>query len=227
MYRLYDHQKRKSHHLAIVCTICLVIFSLGFGGAVLVRNKLRPVVSIKQSSVVTTHVSYTNSTKTYNEPDFTIQIPTSWQLLPRPIGEYESFTWQSTDHSTDGQQIEVYEDTIPANVAVNRVLVVQGENQQLELDGTASANCSTFTKSPAIANTTGAPAEWNGVGFLCDQANQERDVIGTSSASGVNTVILKNPTTGVSHKFFFTYTDESINPDYNVFYDALESFRLN
>jgi hypothetical protein len=227
MYRLYDHQKRKPHHLTIACIVCLVILGLGFGGTVWVRNKLHPVVLIKQSSVVTTHVSYTSPTKTYTEPDFTIQIPTSWQLLPRPIGQYESFTWQSTDHSTGGQQIEIYEDTIPVNVAVNRVLVVQGENRQLALDGTASANCSTFTKSPAIANTTGAPAEWNGVNFLCDQANQERDVIGTSSTNGINTVILKNPTTGVSHKFFFTYTDESINPDYTVFYDALEGFRIN
>ncbi len=228
MYRLYDRQKSKSRRFIAGTIITFIFLLMVSGGVFWVRNTLlRPNVVISQSSVVTTHVSYTNPVKTYTEPDFSIQIPTTWQLLPRPIGPYQSYTWQSANRVTDGQEIEIYEDTIPVNVAVNRVLVVQAANTQLELDGTASANCSTFTKSPALPNTTGAPAEWNGVNFLCDQANQQRDVIGTSSSDGVNTVILKNPTTGATHKFFFTYTDESINPDYTVFYDALESFRLN
>jgi hypothetical protein len=228
MYRLYDRQKSKQHRFMVGTALTFVFLLMVSGGVLWARDTiLHPNAVISQSSVVTTHVSYTNPTKTYTEPDFSIQIPSTWQLLPRPVGPYQSYTWQSADRETDGQEIEIYEDTIPINVAVNRVLVVQAENTQLELDGTASANCSTFTKNPALANSTGAPAEWNGVSFLCDQVNQQRDVIGTSSSEGVNTVTLKDPTSGTMHKFFFTYTDESINPDYTLFYDALESFRLN
>jgi hypothetical protein len=227
MYRLYQRQKSKRRRIVFwFCLVCLCAL-LVMGGTLWARTALRPKTNIDQSTAVTTQVSYNNPTKAYNEPGFSINLPKTWQLLPRTPGPYKSYTWQSPDRVTDGQEIAVFEDTIPTNLAVNRVLIVKGEADQLALNGTASDNCSSFTKNPTIPNTVAAPAEWNGVNFLCDQGNKERDVIGTSSTDGINTVILKNMTTGVNHKFFFMYTDEAINPDYTVFYNALESFRVD
>jgi hypothetical protein len=188
---------------------------------------LRPKVIIKQSKAVNTTVNFNAQTQLYKEPDFSVSLPTSWHVVPRPPGPYQTFTWQSSDVGTNGQIIQMFEDTIPVNFAANRVLVVQGEVDHLTLVGQASDNCSDFTKNPPLPNENGAPAKWQGVSFLCDQRNQERDVIGTSSTDGVNTVILEDQSTGLKHKFFFTYTDYSLNPDYTVFYNALNSFRMN
>jgi len=72
----------------------------------------------------------------------------------------------------------------------------------------------------------GASAKWQGIDFLCDQNNLERDVVGTSSLDGINTVSLNSPSGGGAHKFFFTYTNQSINGDYSVFTDAVTSFKM-
>lgn len=229
MYRLNDQSSKYRHRRSIVWfwVIVVLLIFVGIGGfwthKILVANH----TVIDQSTAVTTHVSYSSATKTYTEPDFSIQLPLSWTPMKEVSSEYTSFTWQNIDSNSDGQQLTIYEDTIPVNVAVNHVLVVQAADTQIELDGTVSANCATFTNTPAMANSTAAAAEWNGVSFWCDKVNTERDVVGTSSTDGINSVVLKNTVTGVTHKFFFMYTDDSINPDYSVLYDTLESFHLN
>ncbi len=190
-------------------------------------HALKPKTTIHQAKPVEAKISYDTKTKHFDEGDFTVDFPLDWQLKPRPVGPYKSFTWQSSDRITDGQIIVFYEDTIPINFAVNRVLIVDGEVDHLILDGAASDNCSKYTNgvSPK-AYQVGAPAKWQGIEFLCDQANQQRDTIGTSSTDGINTVVLKSPGSGTAHKFFFTYTDNAINPDYSVFYNVLNSFRM-
>lgn len=225
MYRLYDRQKNKRRRRVLWFCLIIILIILICSGIIWLKDRLNPQVVIKQTNAVTTQVSYNSPTKVYNEPGFSIALPNTWQLLPKTPSEYQMYTWEGPNRETDGQELTVYINTIPENMAVNHVLVVQGENDQLTLDGTASENCTTFTSSPALPNSTGAPAEWSGVSFLCDQANPERDVVGTSSSDGVNTVILKNLSTGISRKFFFTFTDDSIDPDYTVFYNALQSVR--
>ena len=227
-YRLGHRQPGRPKHrkkmLGIVFVSSVVVIAI----STYIYLSFRPKTDLKQATAITTKVNYSgNSTRHYDEPDFTIDLPSSWQLIPRPAGPYKSFTWQRSDHGTNGEEITVYQDTIPQNFAVNRVLIVEPDVSKLTLKGSASDNCSTYTKNMAQTNNQfGAPAKWQGVDFLCDQSNQERDVIGTSSTDGVNTVILQSPHNGLKHKFLFSYTNHSINPDYTVFYTALGSFEL-
>ena len=87
-----------------------------------------------------------------------------------------------------------------------------------------SDNCATFT--PATNAATGvSTGKWQGTNFLCDEGNYERDVVGTASAQGINTLTLTGSTTG-SHKVFLVYTNNNINPDFSVLYGILESFKL-
>jgi hypothetical protein len=229
MYRLNEQPSKYKHRKRVVWfwVVLILIIFIGVGGFYTHKVLASNHTVIAQSTAVTTHVSYSSATKTFTEPDFSIQLPLSWTPEKAVPSEYTSYTWQNIDSSNDGQQLVVYEDTIPVNVAVNRVLVVQAADTQVELDGTVSANCATFTNTPAMPNSTAAAAEWNGVNFWCDKVNTERDVVGTSSTAGINTLVLKNSETDVTHKFFFMYTDDSISPDYSVLYNALESFRLN
>ena len=209
--------------------IALLILAVLAGIVVYILHHLKPNTTIHQAAAITTNISSSNDKKLhYVEPDFSIDIPATWQPQPRPPHTYESFTWQVSEKGTNGQTITIFEDTIPANFAVNRELAVQGEVDHIVPEGDASDNCSTYTKGTAITNGEfGVPAKWQGVSFLCDQSNTERDVIGTSSTDGVNTVILKT-SQGVSHKFFFSYENQNFaTPDYSAFYDALRSFKMN
>jgi len=226
MYKLNTRGKSKRRRIIFWLIITILVLLLLLIAFIIIRDRLRPKVAIKQANAVSTKVVYSSQTKHYDEPDFGIDLPATWHAVPRPAGTYESFTWQSSDVVTDGQQIEIYEDVIPVNFAVNRALIVEGETDHVALNGSASDNCATFTKNLS-ASQVGVPAKWQGVSFLCDQANQQRDVIGTSSTDGVNTVILLDQGTGVKHKFFFTYTDYATNPDYTIFYNALGSFLMN
>lgn len=184
----------------------------------------KPVVS--QSKAVITKISYQGKTKHYTEDNFSIDIPIEWQADPRPVNTYQSFTWHNISKA-NSEAIEVYEDTIPTNFSVNRALVVNGALDHLELTGQASENCVNFTKDLVTGQSElGVRAKWQNVDFLCNRITTSRDVIGTSSTDGINTVILRG-TNGVKHRFFFTYTDNQLSPDYTVFYNALASFGMN
>lgn len=226
-YRIHNRPpgKRKSRIIGVIVFIIFVILLVV--GFIIVRNWLKPQATVTSAKAVTKKVNFDTKVKSYDEGDFTIEMPTTWAPIPRPPGPYKSFTWQTSSKGTDGQEIVVYEDTIPVNYAVNRMQVVAAAGAQLTLIDSISDNCSKYTKNTVNApNQVGVPAKWQGVDFMCDQSNQQRDVIGTSSTDGINTVIMVSPTTGASHKFFFTYTDHNISPDYTVFAQALQSFRL-
>jgi len=139
--------------------------------------------------------------------------------MPHP-----NYSWQGTNKNNT-RWLNVYMDTIPASLAVNRVLPVMGNGAALSLPTNVSDNCTTFT---GASNSTqlSVTAKWQGITFLCDTGNYVRDVVGTSSLEGVNTVSLSTTTSG-NHHFFFTYTDNSSSPDYTIFTNALKSFRLN
>ncbi len=227
-YQADKRPKTKRRRRILWLIIILLILWILFFGWLWLRNSLKPKVTIKQANPITTKVTYNSKIKHYDEPDFGIDMPASWSAVPRPPHTYQSFTWQSSDRVTDGQQIEIYEDTIPINFAVNRALVVVGEVDRVSVDGAVSDNCSRYTKpTNGGPNRVGVPAKWQGIDFLCDQSNQQRDVVGTSSNDGVNTVILHSQNSSATHKFFFTYTDYASNPDYTLFYDALASLRMN
>lgn len=192
-----------------------------------VQAQVEPRTTLTQATATTKRVDYTPQTKRYNLDGFSIAVPAEWQLVPRPAGPYQTYTWQYSEQGTNGVQLQIYKDTIPANFAVNRVITVEAAPSGLRVSSAVSDNCSTFTKNISpVPNRVGAPARWQGIDFLCDQANPERDVIGTSSKDGINTVALRNAATGQTNKFFFTYTNYDISPDYSAFTAALSSFKL-
>jgi hypothetical protein len=216
------HRKRK-WFIALIIFICLLVLTIIF-----ILNHLKPKTVIHQSKGTVTKVAVDEKTKTYDEPDFTIDLPLAWQQVPRPAGPYQSYTWQTSEKNTNGQKIVVYEDSIPANIAVNRVLIVHGEGDHIATEGVASDNCIQYTISGAAhLGEFGAPAKWQGINFICDVSNEARDVIGTSSSDGVNQVIAKSQSNPGTHKFFFYYDNQNYaTPNYTAFYNAIQSLRM-
>lgn len=227
MYRIGERKKDRRRQSIKVGLLSFGILLALFGAYNVLKQFLQPDSVVKQSAVVTTAINFKKATQKFDEPNFTIEVPVGWKPVAQQASLYTSYAWQSDNTVTDGQLIEIFEDTIPTNYAVNRVLVVAGDGAHLSLDGTVSDNCLTFTQDNiGPSNTFGTPARWQGVSFWCDQHNDQRDVVGTSSKEGINTVKLTSDTNGKTHKYFFTYTNHAINADYSVFYNALNSFKF-
>lgn len=220
-------KKRKWRKRIIWLIVILLLVAISIFAYIKIREMLKPNTVIKQAKATQSKVTYTDKTKRYEEVNFGIDIPVGWEKLPASGGQYKTYTWQTSEKGTNGQVLTIYEDNIPSNFAVNRVLIVRGENTNLNIEGSASENCSQYTRGGSTTPSgVGAPAKWQDVEFICDQGNKQRDVIGTSSLDGINTVILKGPTAG-PHKYFFTYSNyNAANPDYAAFYEALQSFSM-
>jgi hypothetical protein len=221
--RITHHRKRT------VWTIALLLVLIGgliTTGSTL-KKRLLPHTHITNSATVVKQVTIAKAAaQTFDEGVFTISLPTSWKAVAGEKQPYDLYRFEGDIGTPNEQVLEIYQDTIPVNFAVNEVLPVSSAGAQLAPLGTISDNCDTFTKSTAaIATSAGTPAKWSGINFLCDLNNTERSVIGTSSPDGVNTVTLDGPTSG-KHSFFFDYSDTSISPDYTTLYNALASFRV-
>lgn len=226
MYRITSRRKTRQRRSRFWLIFTLLFLAVAGVAGVLLLKSLHHKPVITQSKAVTTKISYVGKTKHYVEDNFAIDIPIEWQLEPRPPYTYQSFTWHDSSKGSS-QEIEIYEDTIPANFAVNRALIVTGASDHVELTGRASDNCVTFTKDLNSAQgNSGVKAKWLNVDFLCNRTTTTRDILGTSSTDGINTVSLKTHA-GAAHTFFFTYTDTQLSPDYTIFYNALTSFGMN
>lgn len=223
MYRLGQHEESQlRHRIILIAAIVFLVVFIALTGRI-IGDKLKPKVTIESAPAVTTKVTYSVNSKHYTQPDFGIDLPTDWQVAPSPNSSRHLYRWQNKD----GQLIEAYEDIIPTDFAVNRVLVVEAKGDHLQVDGPVSDICSRFTKmQPTTGTDSSVPAKWLDVSFLCDSSHKQPEIIGTSSSDGINTVKLAKQANSLSHTFFFTYLVPSTNSNFDVFYSALKSFRL-
>ena len=228
MYRIGERKENERRHKKRWLVFWLILVIALIGGIIYLLNHLKPETKISESQAVIKKVSYQEKTKKikYEETDFTIELPSEWKKEASQSSSYRMFTWSHINDKAS-ESITVYQDTIPAKYAPNRIVIVEGSGAQVVVKGQVSDNCAAYTKNLATDKyQIGVPAKWEGVDFLCDQANQTRDVIGSSSKAGINTVIVTSPTTPNKHKFFFSYVNHSLKPDYSVFTDTIGTFRL-
>ncbi len=219
----YHVDKVTSHHrrrvvrvliaLAVVATI-----AAGFW----LRSALRPNTVIHDANATTTHIGLL-PTQEFKLNSFQINLPKDWKQVT-PSAAQAAYSWQGTTKTSAARSLDVYVDNIPTALAVNRMYPLMAEGNRLQTIGGISNNCSTFTLASTTDPRTGiAPSKWNGIDFWCDMANYLRDVVGTSSAQGINSVAVTGP--GGTHKYFFVYTDHTGEPEYDTLTAALESFQ--
>lgn len=221
MYRFGEriHRRRKLY-VWLIGFVCLLAIGV-FVGAKLLRNDTH----ISRAPAPVVHTLDYNDTKTvsFNEPHFTIALPADWKLANSATTPYVTYRYQSTLAHEEARWLDIYVDGVPAGFGVNRALAIKANGSQLLLDSDVSDNCASFTGPVAGQPAIATPGKWQGVDFLCDLGNYIRDVVGTSSPEGPNTVTL----TGASgpHHFFFAYTDNNASADYTIFTTALKTFR--
>lgn len=221
----YRLGKRPVSHRKRRIVLLFVVVILVVAGVIAAKNyfKAGTTIGAPPAPVVTSVIDANAPNKLFDEGSFTIKLPSDWKFVSHQTAGYNIYSWHNTKTNPGVEQLQIYLDTIPTSLGVNRVLPVQANGNQL-VPTTVSDNCSTFTgnKVPGPPST---PAKWEGVNFLCDLGNYERDVVGTSSTNGINVVKLVGPTTG-AHNLFFAYTDNGPTPDFTIFTSVLQTFRL-
>jgi hypothetical protein len=221
MYRLGE---REHHHRKLYISL-VVLAGIIVAGAFAAKHYLRADSQItQQSPAAVTAVSYEQKkTQQVDTPFFGMAIPATWKVSsinaedPKP-----KYIWQGTVGEDKNRWISVYMDTPLSTFAVNRAIHVQPNGAAMIVIGSTSDNCTSFTGAPKSQATT--PAKWETIDFICDSGNYERDVVGTVSPDGMNNINLTGPTKG-THRYFFTYTDNSNQADYSIFSEALKSFK--
>jgi hypothetical protein len=231
MYRLGKRKKRSKTPI-IFGSILLFLLVLGTAGYSFVKNASRNSTHIKNGAATVRYVSASSSQKShFDEDNFSINLPAAWKLVNHqvpPASRYNVYTFQGTTAVESSRLVAVYVDLIPADLAVNHEISVQAQGSGMS-HGTVSDNCANFASdsarnAPQAAASQVSASRWEGVDFLCDIGNYNRNVTGTGAVGATNKVTLTGPGSA-THSFFITYTDANINPDYTVLYNLLDSFQ--
>ena len=224
-HQLHAHKTHRPHPWRwIIGIVLVVVLAVGFG-----LHSLKPETQVSQSKKVTKTLTANSATQTFTKNSFSIELPKNWQFTNKQQDVYTIYHFKGAGSVEDGNRsIDIYEDSSLPNFAVNRMVpVVANEEGGLTTDASlVSDNCSAYTTGSTGGRTTvGQIARWQGIDFMCDMANTLRDTVGTGSKDGLNTVIIKTPTSR-AHHYFFTYNDNNAKPDYALFTKALNSFKV-
>jgi hypothetical protein len=222
---MYRFGERKQGHQRLYISL-LVLVGIIAGAALISPHFLRSDthISAPPKPIISSVKPMGSQLTQVQEPLFSVSLPVDWAKRANKDIPAPTYSWVGTAKDDVARWINIYVDAIPTTLAVNRMLPVAGNGAGLSLLANVSDNCTTFTGANDSKQIS-LPAKWQGVTFLCDTGNYIRDVVGTSSAEGINTVTLTSATHG-KHRLFFTYTDNSSSPDYAIFTHALTSFRL-
>lgn len=231
MSTVYQHQlhahkprRRLRKQWLIVAAAILVAAGVGYG-----LYSLQPETQINNAAPATSSVKKEANLQTFRRGTFSIDLPPGWQFTAKQQDLYTIYHFRSALPGEQGNRLlDVYEDSNLPNFAINRIVPVAAtEAGGLTAEsGQVSDNCTAYTTG-ATSNrpTVGQIAKWQGIEFLCDMANPQRNVVGTGSKDGLNTVKVADPG-GLPHRYFLVYTDNNAKPDYSIFIAAINSFKL-
>lgn len=222
---MYQVDKRAHRHrrLRRFLRVFLPLLILAIIIYLLFNLRITPEQNIKNSPPVSQNYTATEVTKLkVDKPELRFELPAGWkEITYEKSPTAPRYGFRSVQMA---QQLEIYIDNPPVNMAINKAIVVSASGDGLSYDA-VSDNCTTYTGPLKQGQTGNLPAKWQGIDFLCDMGNYQRAVVGTVSKDGINRISVTGPTIG-QHKVFFTYTDNNNNPDYSVFYDILRSIHF-
>lgn len=230
MYRLGRHSKKKAKKHVWLVVLVLLLVPFGAGGYFLFRLSQEGETKPTTPLAITREyaVEEVDDRKVFEQDGFSIKLPPDWVSEGHNSEPYNIYAFQATKKNADQRRLEVFVDRFDTEKAVNRLLPVSVDNNKLIVTGSVSENCVAFTGTqPNTPNPSVSwlPAKWQGVDFRCDMANRSRNLVGAGMAGGKVGIPLTGARTG-THTFFFVYIDHGINPNYQIFEDALASLEV-
>lgn len=212
-------------HTVVTILVTLLIVGGGIGAYIFFMNDTKGELKNNPGRQITSTVAATpEGVVRFTEAAFKFDLPIDWKKTGElTTGPYHMFTYQAGKKNADNRWLYIYQDTLPLDLPVNKVVAVQPSGDKLSY-GEVSANCTEFTTQTSPTQYK-VPAKWDGVDFLCDYGSKTRNVVGTSAPGSPNKVVLQN-VGFTKHAFFFVYEDNNYNPDYGIFYNMLDSFQV-
>jgi hypothetical protein len=230
MSTVYQHQlhahkpRRRIRKRWLAVAAVAVACGVGYG-----LYSLKPDTQIKNATPTVRSVKKEANLQTFRRGTFSIDLPAGWQFTAKQQDLYTIYHFRSALPGEQGNRLlDVYEDSSLPNFAINRMLPVAATDDGglVAESGQVSDNCAAYTTGATTGRTTvGQTAKWQGIEFLCDMANPQRNVVGTGSTDGLNTVKVSDQM-GTQHRYFITYTENNSKPDYSIFIAAINSFKL-
>lgn len=157
----------------------------------------------------------TETHKTFDTPEFHMELPVDWVLKEHQTIPYNVYTYQAGEKTADNRWFDIYADNVPSAKAVNRLQPAVFTESGLMATGQISDNCYELAgNKPAAAQT------YMGISFTCDVQDYTRNVVGVGVAGKGTTVALGG------HKFVITYTDHNVRPNYQILEDMLKTFSV-
>ncbi len=225
----YRPGKHRSRKLFLIVAATFVVLGI-VGTIILLDLKRHKAPKVEGASrTVSQVINGVSQQRTIDEKTFIMELPVDWKEVARRKNSRENLiTWQSTKKGEENRKLTLHIDAIPSDYAINRLLPIVSQGAKLVYSD-LSDNCATFTGGGTF-NTSQAVtlkptvAKWQKVDFICNLPQVTDNQIGTGSSEGINFVSVTGENQG-SHRYFFVYADRNIQPNYNILYDALRSFR--
>lgn len=224
-----SQDSRKKRYVVVVAVFILLVL---VGGSIYVVADLnRNRLSIDNTENAAT-LGVVNPIK---EPDqlfqtdlYQFKAPADWRRINNPevtVGNkrYYPDRYQGTTGNHIGRKVDVYIDSIPSDLGIDKVIAVQPAGQRVIVGG-MSEQCYYFTDVPDGKSGNNFPSFWEeeGIKFLC-KSSVITNVVGAIYETQSTGVTLK---TSVGDKnFFLVYTDHGSSTNNNIFIDILASFR--
>ena len=213
--------------LIIACSILLLSIIVGI---IFIDLKQSVSPTIEGESRVISQIGSENSQQlVVNEPFYSFELPGDWKETKRNENKfYTSIAWSATAKGKDNRSLTLYIDKIPFDMPLNRVVTVRSQGSGIAYND-VSDNCANFTVGGTqdgriTSSSKPVVTKWNRVDFICNLPKAIDNVIGTGSEAMPNAVTITGPTGG-AHKYFFVYTDRNFQPDYNILYEVLKTFK--
>jgi hypothetical protein len=228
MAQVKKWEAKVSHKVIHTIVTIVVTLALVGGGAyayIFFKNDTKATTQNNPGKVISSTVK-ANPTGTahFDEAGFAFDLPADWKKTDElTTGPYHKFTYWATLKNADNRHLDIYADSLPLQMPVNKEVSVQANGTKLT-HGEVSNNCAEFT-TQTTPKKLQVPAKWDGVDFLCDMDGVTRNIVGTSSPGNINSVTLTN-VGFTKHSFFFVYEDDNYNPDYGIMYNMLNSFQV-
>lgn len=216
--------KRRIQAIALVIVFFGMLGGLGYGATRILEaeSTLSPTPPPKVSKVLGSKTK----TRTFTAGQLSINLPQDWEEYPDPEAPKGSVSWRNTAGNKGLRVIRLFTAGLPADYAVNHVLVVDPGEGRVLVTGGVSDNCTNFSsKGRDTAGDGRETARWNGVPFSCDTARFARNVVGLSSNATQDGVAVVGAG-GTKHSFSMTYNDADATPDFSIFTAAVDSIRV-
>jgi len=225
-HKLGKKRPRKAITIFFFSTVVIAII----GGVVyLDLNKNTGGKAEGERRIVSQVLSDNAQVLTVNEPTFSMDLPNDWKETGRNgSSRYNSISYQATRKGKDNRYLTVYGDRLPPNRPFNPLVVVKGQGTG-HSSAVFSENCANFTiggtfDSKIAVTLKPTITKWNKVDFYCNLPRVADNEVGIGSEGSPNAVAVTGPLKG-EHKYFFVYADRNYQPDYEIFYDILGSFK--